>query len=70
MDRILAQGRAQAPEAGSRASRVPEEGQGGNGNAKADIELIRRRLAEAERQYLKGQHTHGQETGSNHGDPE
>lgn len=35
---------------------------------KADIALIRQRLAEAERQHKKGRRTHGQEAGSNQGD--
>lgn len=42
----------------------------GAATPKTDIELIRKRLAEAERQYRKGDHTHGQEAGDNHGDRE
>jgi len=42
----------------------------GAATPKTDIELIRKRLAEAERQFRKGYDTHGQETEGNHGDRE
>jgi phage-related protein len=42
----------------------------GAATPRTDIELIRKRLAEAERQFRKGYDTHGQETEGNHGDRE